>query len=320
MESYTLDEHLKARIESISLMLLEVASGNFDCQIERSGQEDEMEALGVAATMMAEEMKESFIHRSHWNDAHKNITGMRFVLDNDLTIQTFDPGAAQGPLFDAQELEGKPFADFLTPESKTVWQNLQPQLARHDDLCLSSELSFKTKQTLVLPMRCSVYPLFKGNLLVHAIEPFLHNHLEATEGSRHSNGYTKSKDETPAAVVASPAWLREPDIRKIEELKDHILRDLAHPLSLKELAHDFGINEFKLKRGFKQQYGTTVFRFLSDKRLDKAMLLLENTDTPLKRIAELAGFKSFPHFSKVFKNRFGCCPSEWKKQDSGEKK
>lgn len=108
--------------------------------------------------------------------------------------------------------------------------------------------------------------------------------------------------------------LREPDIRKIREAHDHILMDLEETSSLKELAHSFGINEFKLKYGFKQVYGTTVFRFLMDERLKKASLLLQNTDMPLKRIAEMTGFKSFPHFSKAFKKRFGYCPSDLKKQ------
>lgn len=181
------------------------------------------------------------------------------------------------------------------------------------------ELLFKTKQTFIVPAFCSVSTLLSSTerqrkVLITAFQT-VQNNKEAEEELRMAVESNKAKDKSGIEGQQKTILpLREPDIRKIREAHDHILMDLEETSSLKELAHSFGINEFKLKYGFKQVYGTTVFRFLMDERLKKASLLLQNTDMPLKRIAEMTGFKSFPHFSKAFKKRFGYCPSDLKKQ------
>lgn len=319
-ESNPQDDNLKMRLESINRMLLEVASGNFDCKIERSDRNDELEALVVVANMMAEEMKESFLHRGYPDDTYKNIAGMTLVLDNNFNIQTFNPGVTEVLLFDAKELDRKPLADFLTSESKEVLKILKLHLEPPDDFTLAIELSFKTKQGLVVPASCSVSSLFntakrKREILITAIETIRHSKV-AEEQVRYAIERRKTKDRNPAADIQhkTRVALRDADIRTIRNVKDHILQNLEVGVSLKELTIEFGINEFKLKHGFKQLYGMPIFRFLREERLKKATLLLQNTDIPLKKIAEMTGFKSFPHFSKAFKIRFGYCPSDLKKE------
>ncbi|TXD81188.1 helix-turn-helix transcriptional regulator [Subsaximicrobium wynnwilliamsii] len=79
--------------------------------------------------------------------------------------------------------------------------------------------------------------------------------------------------------------------------------------SLKDFALQIGTNEFKLKYGFKELYGTTVYRFLVQERLRKAQMMIQYSDLPLKSIAYMTGFKSMPHFSRTFKKRYGYSPS-----------
>src|SRR5688572_29276527 len=90
--THTKDDNLKMRIETINRMIMEVASGNFSYKIERSDRDDELEGLVVVVNMMAEEIKESLMHRSYQSlkDTYKNIAGMTFVLDHDLNIQAFN--------------------------------------------------------------------------------------------------------------------------------------------------------------------------------------------------------------------------------------
>src|SRR5687767_11031232 len=112
----TQDDNLKTRIDTINRMIMEVASGNFSYKIERSELNDELESLVVMVNMMAEEIRESIMHRGyqHTNETYKNIAGMTFVLDHEFNIQAFNASVQRILLFDEQDLQGKPLSTFLT--------------------------------------------------------------------------------------------------------------------------------------------------------------------------------------------------------------
>jgi AraC-like DNA-binding protein len=71
-----------------------------------------------------------------------------------------------------------------------------------------------------------------------------------------------------------------------------------------------GTNEYKLKYGFKQIYGTTIFRFLTQERLRKSKTLIQHSSLSLKEIAYMNGFKSAAHFSRAFRDKYGKTPTE----------
>ncbi len=104
----------------------------------------------------------------------------------------------------------------------------------------------------------------------------------------------------------------EDDKERIVYARDYLIQHLTVPPSLSELARVVGINEFKLKRGFKEIFKTTVFGYLSDTRLELAKTdLLER----VKSVSELAyqlGYSSVPHFSSAFKKKFGVSPKQLK--------
>lgn len=108
------------------------------------------------------------------------------------------------------------------------------------------------------------------------------------------------------------SWLKRHDIEKIHHVKSIMDENLAHPFSLIELARMAGINDFKLKKGFKEIYGTTVFGYLKDIRmLDAKKLLLEN-DKSISDIAMLCGYKFVQNFTKAFKKEFGITPDKFR--------
>jgi AraC-like DNA-binding protein len=97
----------------------------------------------------------------------------------------------------------------------------------------------------------------------------------------------------------------------IRKVHDMIINDVKKDLpKLKDLALQMGTNEFKLKYGFKQLYGTTIFKFLVQERLRKAKTLIQYTSLSIKTIAHMTGFKSIPHFSRAFKEKYGKSPSD----------
>lgn len=92
--------------------------------------------------------------------------------------------------------------------------------------------------------------------------------------------------------------------------REYIMNHLETPPSLSELSKIIGINEYKLKRGFKEIFGNTVFGYLSDARLEIAKNeLLEKKKTAVE-IASALGYSSPQHFSNAFKKKFGVAPSK----------
>ena len=70
-------------------------------------------------------------------------------------------------------------------------------------------------------------------------------------------------------------------------------------------------------RHFRQLTGTTVQRWLQTERLTFAQRLLETTEQPVERIAELAGFGSPVSLRQHFKKLLGVNPSVWRQSFTG---
>ncbi|MBE9052035.1 helix-turn-helix transcriptional regulator [Nostocales cyanobacterium LEGE 11386] len=79
------------------------------------------------------------------------------------------------------------------------------------------------------------------------------------------------QDNTPGQQSMN---LRKRDIECIYRAKDIITQNITNPPSLIELARQVQLNERKLKQGFRQIFGTTVFGYLHDYRLEQACQLL----------------------------------------------
>ncbi|WP_421903722.1 helix-turn-helix domain-containing protein [Maridesulfovibrio sp.] len=102
------------------------------------------------------------------------------------------------------------------------------------------------------------------------------------------------------------------DVEKIYAARDTLVRSLEDPPGLIALAHSVGLNDFKLKRGFRAVFGTTVFGYFRDYRLDKARNYLEQGDLNVTEVAGMIGYSNLGHFSKAFYDRFGVKPSEYR--------
>lgn len=111
-----------------------------------------------------------------------------------------------------------------------------------------------------------------------------------------------------------PDDLNKKDIECIKKAKEILLSNLKNSPSLKELSYKSAINEYKLKRGFKALYGTTIYGMLNEVRLNEAKLLIEKEEIDINEVSILVGYKSSSHFSKIFKDRYGVSPKEIKKQ------
>ena len=100
------------------------------------------------------------------------------------------------------------------------------------------------------------------------------------------------------------------DKERIYFAKEYIEQNFAQPPTLTQLSKIAGINEFKLKKGFKELFGITAFNYLSDYRLAIAKTELAKRIKSVSQIAYEIGYSSPQHFSKAFSNKFGVPPSQ----------
>lgn len=103
------------------------------------------------------------------------------------------------------------------------------------------------------------------------------------------------------------------DRERIVAARDLVNERLAEPPTLSELARLVGVNEFKLKHGFKEMFGTTVFAYLTEQRLELARRYLVDTDKTAAEIASELGYATPQHFNASFKKRYGVTPNSMRK-------
>gem|GEM_PF-168843 len=129
--------------------------------------------------------------------------------------------------------------------------------------------------------------------------------------------YEQYERSAPGGRRPATAPLSATDRDKIYHARDLLLGAVQQPPSLQDLARQAGLNEFKLKTGFKKVFDNTVFGYLNDYRLEQAReLLLQQQHTPISGIAEELGYSSPQHFCNAFRKKFGISPGRARK---GEK-
>jgi AraC-like DNA-binding protein len=112
-----------------------------------------------------------------------------------------------------------------------------------------------------------------------------------------------------AETKAATKGFSKGDVARLQEAKHIIAQNLQTPCSLIELARKTGLNDFKLKKGFKALFGHTVFGYLFELRMDNAYRLLQDGKS-VSEVAEIIGYKNPHHFTAAFKKKFDFLPSQ----------
>ncbi|MBC9931870.1 helix-turn-helix transcriptional regulator [Chitinophaga qingshengii] len=101
------------------------------------------------------------------------------------------------------------------------------------------------------------------------------------------------------------------ELEQLQHARFLLLQNLHEPPSLSQLSRLTGLNEFKLKSGFKAVFDNTVFGYFNDHRLGFAREMILAGGKSLAEIAEEAGYSSPQHFSGAFKKKYGVAPSHY---------
>ncbi|TZF83143.1 helix-turn-helix transcriptional regulator [Pedobacter sp. BS3] len=93
--------------------------------------------------------------------------------------------------------------------------------------------------------------------------------------------------------------------------RDYLLQHIHQPPSIAQLAKVCGINEFKLKQGFKEVFDSSIYGYLNNHKLDHAKDLLL-AGKPIKSVAAELGYSSVQHFNTAFRKKFAVSPGKVK--------
>ena len=117
----------------------------------------------------------------------------------------------------------------------------------------------------------------------------------------------RAADSTHPAVSPSEATRDAVLVRSAQR----VLLDLIHsPPSLDELARMVGSNRRRLNEAFQLLCGQPVFSWFREERLRRAHDLLMKSDVSVSVIADNLGYSTPANFTKAFRERYGCSPSE----------
>lgn len=105
------------------------------------------------------------------------------------------------------------------------------------------------------------------------------------------------------------------DIQKLRAAKVYIVENIDKNYTLIELAHQVGLNDFKLKKGFRQLFGSTVFTYRHTMKMQKAKEMLQS-GFQVNQVSDAIGYKHPHHFSTAFKEYFKTLPSTIKLKSS----
>jgi AraC-like DNA-binding protein len=119
------------------------------------------------------------------------------------------------------------------------------------------------------------------------------------------------------------SWVKEEwncaDRERLKAVHDYINQKYLEPLTLTGIGLEFGLNEFKLKKGYKHFFGSTVFGHIHTLRMQAAQRLLASGQMNVSEVSFYLGYSNISSFSAAFKKHFGYLPGTIRSNVTGSK-
>lgn len=107
---------------------------------------------------------------------------------------------------------------------------------------------------------------------------------------------------------------KQPDLLVQKKMVSYIYQKYSEAISLEDIATAGNVSRSKCCMIFKKYLNQSPIDFLNAYRLEVTCHLLLNTDEKVSDIALSCGFNHISYYSKIFDNKYGCTPSEYRKQ------
>jgi YesN/AraC family two-component response regulator len=96
------------------------------------------------------------------------------------------------------------------------------------------------------------------------------------------------------------------------EIANYLMSHYSEHISLEDISNETFFSVAYCESEFKKAYGKSIIRYLIDLRIAEAKKLLTDTSLPCSVIANMVGFDDANYFSRVFKNRIGISPLQYR--------
>lgn len=107
--------------------------------------------------------------------------------------------------------------------------------------------------------------------------------------------------------------LADIELDNIRAVETYLSKNYRWEINLPKLTKIAGMNERKLRQGFKQLYSKTIRDYHVGLKMDAAKRLLLDESKSIQEVAEQVGYKSSSTFIRAFEKMFGVNPSLWRK-------
>ena len=121
--------------------------------------------------------------------------------------------------------------------------------------------------------------------------------------------YFNRNDDTD--MDQCPFLVSEDSVKRIRKAKEIMIARMSEPPSLTELAEEIGLSLKKLKEGFKQIYGDSVYSFLFDYKMEYSRKMLEYGQHNVNEVGLKVGYSTASHFIAAFKKKYGTTPKKY---------
>lgn len=101
------------------------------------------------------------------------------------------------------------------------------------------------------------------------------------------------------------------DAERLLAIRNELLSDLSVPPVIRDLAQRAAMSETKLKQLFKQTFGTTIYTYYQQARMEEAAFLLKQGKHSVGEVGYELGFSNLSHFSRLFEKHYGLNPKRY---------
>lgn len=120
-------------------------------------------------------------------------------------------------------------------------------------------------------------------------------------------------DEIQASNKTRVSGLNEEDIIRIKRVEQKLQNSFSSKLTIPLLAKSVALNQTKLKKGFKEIFHKTIYEYLQEIRLNKAILFLKENRYTIKEVSLMVGYTNQGSFSYAFSQKYNCSPKSIQK-------
>ncbi|MGC0151752.1 helix-turn-helix transcriptional regulator [Chromobacterium vaccinii] len=212
-------------------------------------------------------------------------------LDCDKTLSSYAPG--------------KRFLLGCSEDCCNIELRITPQLLAELTQSDPDSLGFDDRlEGCLLQRRCSLQTRVAAQRLARLLEQGVDRLLLHSAALEFLAWQVRSLQAAAAPAEAMPSRER----RQLQEARERLLSDLSQPPTIEQLSRATGLNQCKLKQGFKTLFGSSVYALFQKERMAKALKLLQ--ELSVTETASRLGYSNISHFSSAFRKEFGLLPSE----------